>query len=111
MKTELPKFFYNAGLNPKNIEWFAGLHENTDNKHIHISFFEKAPLRYRRGCRNKVYSNGVLPQSAIDRAKVSIETKLLDLSSGIYQNRKTMTDRLFREMQLGVLWIKLARFY
>lgn len=108
MKTELPKFFYNAGLNPKNIEWFAGLHENTDNKHIHISFFEKAPLRYRRGCRNRVFSNGVLPQRAIDTAKVSIETKLLDLSSGIYQNRKTMTDRLNREMQLGVFMKKIS---
>jgi len=108
MKTELPKFFYNAGLNPKNIEWFAGLHENTDNKHIHISFFEKAPLRYRRGCKNRVYSNGLLPQTAIDRAKVSIETKLLDLSSGIYLDRKTMTERLKREMELGVFMNKIS---
>ena len=39
LKTELPKFFKRAGLDPNNMEWFAGLHENTDNRHIHICFF------------------------------------------------------------------------
>ena len=45
LKTELPKFFKRAGLDPNNIEWFAGLHENTDNRHIHICFFEKEAIK------------------------------------------------------------------
>ena len=49
MKNELPKFFKNAGLIPENIVWYAGLHENTDNKHIHLSFFEKEPFPSKCG--------------------------------------------------------------
>ena len=41
---EFPKFFKKAALNPENITWFAGLHENTDNKHIHFSFRQNPPL-------------------------------------------------------------------
>lgn len=44
MKSQLPKFFKNANLDPENIVWFAGLHENTDNKHIHLYFLKKSPL-------------------------------------------------------------------
>ena len=43
LKKELPKFFTRAGLDKDNIVWYSGLHENTENKHIHISFFEKEP--------------------------------------------------------------------
>ena len=39
VKTELPKYFKRAGLKAENIEWFAGLHENTGNRHIHLLFF------------------------------------------------------------------------
>ena len=35
----LPKLFRATGLNPDNITWFAGLHTNTDNRHIHVCFF------------------------------------------------------------------------
>ena len=43
VKSELPKFFTRAGLDKDNIVWYAGLHENTEHRHIHISFFEKEP--------------------------------------------------------------------
>ena len=36
VKSELPKYFKRAGLNPDNIEWFAGLHENNDNRQNHL---------------------------------------------------------------------------
>ena len=41
VKNELPKFFKRCGLNPDNVEWFAGLHENTDNRHIHLCFLKR----------------------------------------------------------------------
>ena len=57
---QLPKFFKRCGLNPDNIEWFAGLHENTDNRHIHISFFEKEPQRLRPNKNSKTFSLYIL---------------------------------------------------
>lgn len=71
MQSELPKFFKRCGLNPDNIEWFAGLHENTDNRHIHLIFFEKKPTRLS-DC-GKGYSMGKLSGFAIDEFKANIE--------------------------------------
>lgn len=48
MITELPKFLKSQNFNLDNIVWFAGLHENTDNRHIHFCFYEKEPLRYNK---------------------------------------------------------------
>ena len=107
MKTEFPKFLKNAKLNPDNIEWFAGLHENTDNKHIHFSFYEKAPLRYRRYCKHKCYSDGMLPKDAINKFKLSMELKLLNISSDIIDKRKTLTTEIKKQLELGVFMKKI----
>ena len=107
MKTEFPKFLKNAKLNPDNIEWFAGLHENTDNKHIHFSFYEKAPLRYRRYCKHKCYSDGMLPKDAINKFKISMELKLLNISSDIIDKRKTLTTEIKKQLELGVFMKKI----
>lgn len=44
LTAELPAFFKSIGIATDNVVWFAGLHENTDNQHIHLGFFEKEPL-------------------------------------------------------------------
>lgn len=76
MLQKFPKFLRNAGLDPENIIWFAGLHENTDHRHIHFSFFEKEPSRYRKNCKELQYSNGKLPVKAIEKAKLDVEMHL-----------------------------------
>ncbi len=39
-------FLKNAGFDPKNIALMCAMHENTENKHIHFTFYERAP-KYR----------------------------------------------------------------
>lgn len=39
-------FLKNAGFNPDNVALMCAMHENTENKHIHFTFYEKAP-KYR----------------------------------------------------------------
>ena len=58
MKLQFPRFLANAGFDPKNIEWYARLHTNTDHRHIHFSFYEKVPLTYRRKKKAKCFSYG-----------------------------------------------------
>ena len=48
VRKNLPKFFKNNGMQDENVVWFAGMHENTDNKHIHVCFFEKEPTFLRQ---------------------------------------------------------------
>lgn len=101
MKMELPKFFKNAGLNPSNIVWYAGLHENTDNKHIHLSFFEKEPQRKTERSDTYGFSDGFINIKAINQFKVKVELRLLKITDDIILNRKTLTNLMKKDLELG----------
>ena len=107
MKRVWPKFLKEAGLNPDNIIWYAGLHENTDNKHIHFSFFEMSPLRQKQNHKRLSFSDGFIPINAINNTKVLIERSLLDIQDEIILGRKTLTEELKRNIQTGVFMKKI----
>ncbi len=107
MRTEFPKFFKAAGLNPDNIEWFAGLHENTDNKHIHFSFFEKTPLRKKQNSKKLCYSNGFIVQKAINDFKVKVELRLKNYTNDISIARKSITRTTEKLLNTGDYMEKL----
>lgn len=107
MVLEFPKFFKKAGLNPENITWFAGLHENTDNKHIHFSFFENKALRTKQNKNGLFYSDGMIPIRAINSMKVAVEMRLLDISSEIAEKRKIVTNEFKKQIETGVFMKKM----
>ncbi|MEG1751523.1 MAG: relaxase MobL [Clostridia bacterium] len=92
MKNEFSKFLKSCGLNPDNIEWFAGLHENTDNRHIHISFFEKKPQRIRPNKKGKQFSIGKLSKVAILNYKPKIELAVTDFKAREILARRQLQD-------------------
>jgi hypothetical protein len=93
MRTEFPRFFKSAGLNPDNVTWYAGLHENTLHKHIHFSFFENEPMRFtQRDVNNMRYSEGHIPSRVIARFKVDVERRLTDAAAEIREARQRVTD-------------------
>ena len=100
----LVKYFKRAGLNPNNIEWFAGLHENTENRHIHIVFFEKQPLRIRGN--GKCFSRGRISSKAMDEFKANIELTATDFKA---QEIKLRTDLIksFKEEISEISGLKL----
>lgn len=81
LKAELPRFFKDARFNPDNMTWFAGLHENTDNRHIHISFFENVPLRIRAHKNERQFSHGKINPTCIDRFKLRVEQRLTNVAA------------------------------
>lgn len=91
LNARLNRFFRQAGLNPENVTWFAGLHNNTDNRHVHLCFFENEPMRYRQDDRTKkYYRDGRLPQTEINRLKVSIEEYFSDTMTRVKEKRKNL---------------------
>ena len=104
VKSELSKYFKRAGLNPNNIEWFAGLHENTDNRHIHIVFFEKQPLRIRGN--EKGFSRGRISSKAMDEFKANIELSATDYKAREIKLRTDLT-KSFKEEINGISGLKL----
>lgn len=73
VKQNLPKFLKENGLDENNVIWFAGLHRNTDNLHIHISFFELEPTFNRANKKGEFYHYGPMKQTSINNMKVNVE--------------------------------------
>lgn len=99
VKTELPKFFKRCGFNKDNIEWFAGLHENTDNRHIHLCFFEKKPIRIRPNKTGKQFSIGKLSKTAIQEFKANLELSATDFKAREIKNRQIVTKAITEELR------------
>ena len=97
MKSEMPRFLKKAGLNPDNIVWYAGLHENTENKHIHVLFFEKEPLYYANGNNLKFHSGKIAKNVLID-SKFMFEKKLTNATAQLIKDRKNLLDSYNVEM-------------
>lgn len=57
MLEAFPSLFKRSHLNYKNIEWYATLHRNTDNRHIHITFWERKPTFLRKGDTDYHFAN------------------------------------------------------
>lgn len=64
----LPNFLTGMGLDLNNITWFASLHRNTNNPHIHINFFE----------HKKTLTNPKIPYSCIYNLKSNIANYLIN---------------------------------
>lgn len=114
ISTELPRFFRRCGLESDNMIWYAGLHENTENKHIHISFFEKEPLHFDDNGKLK-YHSGTLPKKILLDSKIRFERKLSNATAEIIKARKDImelyTRTISKEEFVGVSKKKLLRLY
>lgn len=89
----LPKLFRATGLNPDNMTWFAGLHTNTDNRHIHVCFFENEPQRFHRKTGTLRYRHGKIRPEALDAFKAEIVKHFMQPVEGVRRVRKLLTDR------------------
>ena len=114
----LPKFFKSANLNPKNIIWYAGLHENTDNRHIHISFFEKEPTFYNYRKKEYKFHRGKIPITAVKELKLNAENYFNSPMEELKIKRKKLVeslklelaDKSFDEFESSLKWLLKGLF-
>ncbi|MBS6562268.1 MAG: hypothetical protein KH328_02850 [Staphylococcus sp.] len=114
----LPKFFKSANLNPKNVIWYAGLHENTDNRHIHISFFEKEPTFYNHRKKEYKYHRGKIPIIAVKELKLNAENYFNSPMEELKIKRKKLVeslklelaDKSFDEFESSLKWLLKGLF-
>ena len=105
---ELSKFFKKCGLNSSNIVWYAGLHENTENKHIHLSFFEREPKYFANGGKLK-YHSGKLPKDVLIDSKFVFEKALTNPTAQLLKDRKDLSDKLDASLDKRTLGRKAKR--
>lgn len=92
LNAELPAFFKSIGIAADNVVWYAGLHENTDNQHIHLGFFEKEPRFTRENRQEKGYRYGTIGQDALNALRIKIEERLTDAGFDLKRSRRNLTD-------------------
>ena len=81
------------GLNPDNMTWLAGLHTNTDNRHIHICFFENEPQKFHRKSGTLRYRHGKIRQEALELFKTEIVKHFMQPVEAVIRVRKLLTDK------------------
>lgn len=111
LRENFPYFFKNSPLDYNNIEWFAAYHTNTDNRHIHIVFWEKSPQIIDKNGNRKYRKKGVLPTENFDafKAKIShyfikhqldyfsVRDEIRQGVSGVLKNDKNTFNALLRQ--------------
>jgi hypothetical protein len=91
--SELPNFLKANHIPYEKVVWFAGLHENTDNRHIHLSFYETEPTAFDTDTGEKKFHYGFLSKLSLEDFKVRIEQRLDGHEYAFHQIRdKLLTD-------------------
>ena len=93
-KQVMPKLIMDMNLKLYDTCWYASLHRNTDNPHLHIVLFEK----------NKTISRGLVPKYALHNMKSNIANYLID-NKEFYELR----DREFSSITGGVSLKELTK--
>ena len=93
-KQIMPKLIMDMNLKLYNTCWYASLHRNTDNPHLHIIIFEKT----------KTVSRGLVPKYALYNMKSNIANYLID-NKEFYELR----DREFSSITGGVSLKELTK--
>ena len=101
VKKHLPKLLKDNHMSYDNINWFAGLHMNTDNRHIHLSFWEKEPTFVHRDKHELGYHNGPLTKGSINRMKINIEEELNGNDYKFDCYRRNITELAEKQLRLN----------
>lgn len=80
-------FLSRAGFKKDNIELYASLHDDTDHRHIHFSFFEKEPKRRDKNGVLGFRRLGKIDAKAIDNYLVSANMHLSEHREEYYTAR------------------------
>ncbi|MFV0380752.1 MAG: hypothetical protein ACK5KR_00735 [Breznakia sp.] len=95
----LPKFFKAVGFNNENMGWWMDYHVNTDNPHLHLSFFEK----------KKTIHLGKLPMKHIENFKKMFWNEVFgqnrffektgEKAVDAFKNKDALKESVFKEFQ------------
>lgn len=88
LSSTLQSLFSKSHLKFDNIDWYAALHENTDNRHIHICFWEKQPTFTKKGSKKFHHAErGKFRAEAIDNFKFAVAKHFEVESLASYKTR------------------------
>jgi hypothetical protein len=81
------KFLEKAGFDLDNINMFAALHKNTDNRHIHFQFWEKEPKIVNKYGKLSYRYKGTIPEKTINKFKEEADLYITSYKEMYYSSR------------------------
>lgn len=93
IEKEFPKFLKENNIRYDHIVWFAGMHENTDNLHIHICFFEKEPSRITSRSKEPRFHEGTLKRISMENLKIRVEQRMSGIEYDIKSSRNEIISK------------------
>lgn len=96
MRQTFGAFLEQAGFKKSNIELFCALHEDTEHRHIHFSFFEKEPIRLDKSGVLGYTRVGKIKQKALDNYLVSANMHLSEHGNEYWSARDEAISELHR---------------
>lgn len=88
-------FLKKAGFDPDNIALLAAMHENTENKHIHFTFYEREPKYRDKNGKLRYRERGTIDKQAITEYRMSA-TAYLDAKK---RNLSKYRDEVVRSLR------------
>lgn len=79
----LPKFFRDARFFPDNMEWYASFHENTDNPHVHVGFFERKAMIHYNDKKEAEYHKPLLVKKVFKTTVDNLKANVVASFSGV----------------------------
>lgn len=76
IKAELPKFLEDNHMSINNVGWCGALHENTDNRHIHLLLYENRMECFDPDTKKMRFHQGILSKLSMEDFKIRIEERL-----------------------------------
>jgi hypothetical protein len=109
LEAALKRLFAKSHLKYENINWYAAMHTNTDNKHIHLVFWEKQPIYTKKNSTALQYAQrGKLSQDAINDFKFSIANYFEHKKLDYYTMRDNLRNSLKSSLQNGYYQAELS---
>ncbi len=93
LKAELPKFLKDNRMSYRNVAWCAALHENTDNRHIHLLLHEKQMEIYDPDTKRKRFHRGTLSKLSMEDFRIRIEQRLMGHEHSLHLYRDELLKR------------------
>jgi len=99
LNQELPIFLKDNRMSIDRCCWVAGLHENTDNRHIHLLLFEKEMECFDPDTKQMRFHRGMLSRLALEDFKLRIERRLNGHEYSLHQYRDKLLDLEDQKLQ------------
>lgn len=89
-------FLENAGFDPDNVALMCAMHTNTENKHIHFTFYEKAPLYRDKNGKKHFRRKWNIDKQILNEYRMSATAYLDEHKQDLYNYRNAAVNGIRR---------------